>query len=285
MLPFFPSDICVAPPAELTNEVIANRHIIVLQGKACLPRSGRLRCDFQEGTVSFLPPSGTNSKLMQHKEPTDAMAVCFRARIFPFHTPCEITQYPFFDYKQNEALHLSAREKAVLDDAIRHIVDEMSRGYDRYSEMLVTEYLKLFLDYCRRFYDRQFITRGHLYDPIVAKVTKDLDNWIRSGCICLNNPKLVVAYFAKEHHLSEAYFDSMVKQKTGESTEQLILRRRFLLAKEQLADTDQPIDKIVSRLGFSSCRQLADLFETFEASTPEQYRSKMRGESENEPIG
>ena len=77
----------------------------------------------------------------------------------------------------------------------------------------------------------------------------------------------------------------MVKQKTGESTEQLILRRRFLLAKEQLADTDQPIDKIVSRLGFSSCRQLADLFEAFEASTPEQYRSKMRGESENDPIG
>ncbi len=285
MLPFFPSDICVAPPAELTNEVIENRHIIVLQGKECLPGSGRLRCDFQEGTVSFLQPSDSNAKLLQHNESADAVAVCFRARIFPFHVSCEITQYPFFDYKQNEALHLSAREKAVLDDTIRHIVDEMSRGYDRYSELLATEYLKLFLDHCRRFYDRQFITRGHRYDPVIAKVTKDLDNWILSGCICLNNPKIIVAYFAKEHHMSEAYFDSLVTQQTGESAERLILRRRFLLAKEQLANTDHPIDKIVSRLGFSSYRQLTDLFEAFEACTPEQYRNKTRGASDDDSVG
>ena len=71
-----------------------------------------------------------------------------------------IRDYTFFSYRPEEALHVSLREKQVILELLDKINEELQRCIDCYSQKIISKYIELLLDYCERFYERQFITRN-----------------------------------------------------------------------------------------------------------------------------
>ena len=90
-----------------------------------------------------------------------------------------INDYTFFDYDQREALHLSEREQHTMVELFDRIEEELQHPIDRHSQTLITDAIGLMLDYCLRYYDRQFITQygeqrhPHRLPPAVARVLRE----------------------------------------------------------------------------------------------------------------
>ena len=78
----------------------------------------------------------------------------------------------FFSYHLNEALHLSLREKDKAIECMYNIEKELQHAIDCHSKTLISRYIELLLDYCSRFYDRQFITRNEVNKAILNKLGK-----------------------------------------------------------------------------------------------------------------
>jgi AraC family transcriptional activator of pobA len=115
-----------------------------------------------------------------------------------------IQEFTFFGYQSNEALHLSKRERNIVLDCFSKIDYELERGVDKHSKRLIVSNIELFLDYCVRFYDRQFITRDHVYQGVIERFENLLNDYFAS-----EKPQTVglpsVAYSAEELHLSPNY--------------------------------------------------------------------------------
>lgn len=69
-----------------------------------------------------------------------------------------IKKYTFFSYEVSEALHLSEEERSIVMDCLKIIRMELEYGVDRHSKTLLVNHIELLLNYCMRFYERQFIT-------------------------------------------------------------------------------------------------------------------------------
>ena len=69
-----------------------------------------------------------------------------------------IKDYSFFSYEVNEALHLSEKERKTIVGCLEKIAAEIEHNIDKHSKKLIVSNIELFLNYCMRFYDRQFIT-------------------------------------------------------------------------------------------------------------------------------
>lgn len=92
-----------------------------------------------------------------------------------------IKEYGFFSYDVHEALHLSEEEKQLVLDCFHKIDLELKRGVDKHSKMLIVSNIELFLNYCIRFYDRQFITRDHINRQLISRLDSLLDEYLQSG--------------------------------------------------------------------------------------------------------
>src|SRR5574344_727611 len=120
---------------------------------------GRQPYDYQEGTVTSFAPGQT-----VHIKPN--VNVIPRAKGLLFHPDLirgtslghDIKQYNFFAYSSREALHLSEDEKVIFSDCLNKIQAELDRPIDNHSKKLICRNIELLLDYCMRFYERQFIT-------------------------------------------------------------------------------------------------------------------------------
>ena len=71
-------------------------------------------------------------------------------------------EYTFFSYEVNEALHLLIKERELVIDCMKKIEYELQQAIDKHSKTLITNNIELLLNYCVRFYDRQFVTRSHV---------------------------------------------------------------------------------------------------------------------------
>src|SRR6185437_3857519 len=119
-----------------------------------------------------------------------------------------IQDYTFFSYQSNEALHLSERERKIVLDSFSKIQYELEHSIDKHSKRLIVSNIELFLDYCIRFYDRQFITRDNVHKGILERLENLLNEYFLS-----NKPKEnglpSVAYCARELNLSPNYFGDL----------------------------------------------------------------------------
>ena len=91
-----------------------------------------------------------------------------------------VDRYTFFSYRMNEALHLTAEERAILHDCIEKIRLEISGEIDRHSRRLVVAHLTALLDYCLRFFERQFETRVAAGNDLVVRFHAYLDEYLTS---------------------------------------------------------------------------------------------------------
>jgi AraC-like DNA-binding protein len=183
-----------------------------------------------------------------------------------------IQEYNFFSYQSNEALHLSDREWQIVMDCFSKIEFELQQNVDKHSKKLIASNIELFLNYCDRFYDRQFITRDYANKGILEKFEDLLNGYFSS-----EKPQLIglpsVAYFANELHLSANYFGDLIKKETGQSAKEYVQGKIIEVAKNKVFESDRTVNEIAYELGFKYPQHFSRLFKQRVGCTPNEYRN------------
>ena len=250
-------------------------YLVLLKDVKCGDlRYGKNTYDYQEGTLVFLAPGQTldmepSKELYQPK----GHGVIFHQDLI-MGTPLgrHINDYSFFSYNVNEALHVSERERQIIMDCFSKISYELEHAVDKHSKKLIASNIELLLNYCNRFYDRQFITRDNANKGTLEKFEELLN-----GYFSKDKPQKVglpsVAYFAEELHLSPNYFGDLMKKETGKSAQEHIQTKLISLAKEHILDPEKSISQVAYKLGFKYPQHFSRLFKNETGYTPNQFRS------------
>jgi AraC-like DNA-binding protein len=237
---------------------------------------GRNTYDYQEGSLVFLAPgqvAGVNSNGETYQP--KGYALVFHPDLIHGSTLRKhIQEYTFFGYQSNEALHLSERERKIVLDCFSKIEYELEHTIDKHSRKLIVDNIELFLNYCARFYDRQFITRDTIHQGILERFENLLNEYFLS-----NKPQSIglpsVAYCASELNLSASYFGDLVKKETGKTAQEYIQAKVIDVAKDKIFDYNKSVREIAFELGFKYPQHFARLFKQQVGSTPNEYRISM----------
>lgn len=230
--------------------------------------------DYEEGTLVFISPG----QVLDVENKVDYYQPVGHALVFHPDvikgTPLAKTlhEYSFFSYNTNEALHLSEKERKIVFDCFSKIEYELSQSVDRHSKKLIASNIELFLNYCDRFYDRQFITRENVNRGILEKFEAALNGYfVSEKPFSVGLPS--VAYFADEFHLSANYFGDLIKKETGKSAQEYIQNKIIDIAKNRIFDSSKTISEIAYELGFKYPQHFSRLFKSRIGYTPSEYRS------------
>jgi AraC-like DNA-binding protein len=235
---------------------------------------GRNYYDYQEGTLVFVAPG----QVMEIE--TDGQVYQPKGYALVFHPDLvhgtslarSINEYNFFSYNAREALHLSERERQVVLDCFSKIEFELNQNIDKHSKKLIASTIELFLNYCERFYDRQFITRENVNKGILEKFEEQLNGYFSSDKPQINGLPSV-AYFAEELHLSANYFGDLIKKETGKPAKEYIQDKIIDVAKNKTFGTDKSVNEIAYELGFKYPQHFTRLFKQRVGCTPNEYKS------------
>lgn len=239
---------------------------------------GKKQYDYQEGTiVSFAPGQQIGIELKEGAKPSSEGIVFHPDLIRGTSLEQRIKQYTFFSYEVSEALHVSEEEKQILRDCFYKISLELEHAIDRHSKTLIAKNIELVLDYCLRFYERQFHTRSRVNKEVLVQFENGLDAYF-TGENAERNGYPTVKYFADKACLSPNYFGDLIKKETGRSPQQYILSKLIELAKDRILYTDQPVSRIAYGLGFQYTQHFSRLFKKNVGCSPHAYRLQHAGE-------
>lgn len=172
----------------------------------------------------------------------------------------------------NEALHLSEQEREIITDCFDKISYELHRGIDKHTKQLILSNIELFLNYCERFYDRQFITRENANKGILERFEELLNTYFASDMpYRIGLP--TVAYFADDLHLSANYFGDLIKKETGRSAQEYIQCKIIAIAKDRIIDANKSISEIAYELGLKYPQHFTRLFKSRVGYTPNEFRN------------
>ena len=241
--------------------------------KGCEIRYGRKKYDYQEGTiVSFAPGQVVELNTPEDEVRPEVYGILFHPDLIR-RTPLgqNIKSYGFFSYSSTEALHLSEREKEVVMDCLHKIKQELAHGIDKHSKALISMNIELLLNYCLRFYERQFITREDENLDILQKFEEQIEAYFEEK----QSQELglpTVKYFADKAFLSPNYFGDLIKKETGKSAQEYIQGKLIEIAKDKIISTDLTISEISYELGFQYPQHFSRLFKQRVGLTPNEYR-------------
>jgi len=239
-------------------------------------RYGRQTYDYQEGTVTSFAPGQVVEVTRTPNAKPQALGLLFHPDLIKGTSlGQEIRNYSFFAYASNEALHLSEAEKGIFSDCLHKIEQELNHSIDKHSKRLIAKNIELLLDYCMRFYDRQFITRQNANSDVLTRFEALLHDYFHSDQ-AQRNGLPTVKYFADKVFLSSNYFGDLVKKETGKTAQEYIQNAIIDLAKEEIADSRKSISQIAYELGFQYPQHFSRLFKKGTQVTPGEYRTRMR---------
>ena len=249
--------------------------IYLKENKGCKLSYGRTPYDFDEMTVTSFAPG----QVVNVEPNPDVPFAKFTALVF--HPDIlnrtalgrHINRYEFFGYSSTEALHLSAQEVEVFRGVLAMIEQELHRAIDKHTRELIVSNIELLLNYCLRFYDRQFITREEINHSVVKKFIELLDDYIATKALHDGLP--TVAYFADKCCLSNGYFGNLVRVETGRTAKDIISDHVLAYAKQLLNDEALTITMISSRLGFEYPQHFVRFFKSHTGKTPSAYRNAL----------
>jgi AraC-like DNA-binding protein len=234
---------------------------------------GRHTYDYQEGTLVFMAPgqvAGVNSNGETY-QPKGYALVFHPDLIHGTALGRHIQEYSFFGYQFYEALHLSNRERQIVLDCFAKIQYELEHAIDKHSKKLIVATIELFLGYCTRFYDRQFITRETAHKGVLERFETLLNDYFQT-----DNPQTIglptVAYCAGELNLSANYFGDLIKKETGKTAQEYIQAKVIDLAKERIFDQSKSVSQIAYDLGFKYPQHFIRLFKQRVGQSPNEYR-------------
>mgnify|MGYP002594695836 CR=1 FL=1 len=236
---------------------------------------GRQYYDYQDGTiVCFAPGQITDLEMLPNIQP-NAHGILFHPDLLRGTSLGKsIKKYTFFSYEVNEALHLSEEERSIVMDCLKIIRMELEHGVDKHSKTLLVNHIELLLNYCMRFYERQFITRGKTNRDVLTRFENLLDEYFESA-LAEQDGLPTVKYFADKLCLSSNYFGDMFKKETGKSPQEYIQEKVIELAKERISDTADTVSQIAYSLGFQYPQHFCRLFKKRVGYTPSEYRAQI----------
>jgi AraC-like DNA-binding protein len=237
-------------------------------------RYGRNYYDFQEGSLFFMGPN----QVVAMEDPDETQDVYGWGLVFHpelirgTSLGTKMKDYSFFSYSVYEALHLSEQEKTKLTEIVRDIETELNQNIDQHSKTLIVSTLELLLNYCNRYYDRQFITRTETNKDIVTDFEGQLHGYFESAVLQeLGFPS--VKYFAEQLHLSPNYLSDLLKKETGKNGTEHIQLHVIELAKDKLLGSTVSVSEIAYELGFEYPQYFSKMFKKNTGMTPAEYRN------------
>lgn len=241
--------------------------------KNCDLLYGRQRYDYQKGSVISLAPGQVigiedTGEVFQPK----GWALCFHPDLIRGTTlGRNMKEYSFFSYEVNEALHLSEKERTIFIDCLDKIQHELQYTIDRLSKRLIATNIELLLDYCLRFYERQFVTRSNVNHDILTRFERLLDDYF-TGEQAGQNGLPSVKQCAGQLCLSPNYFGDLIKKETGKTAQEYIQHRLIDIAKERVLDPSKSLSQVAYELGFQYPQHFTRLFKKVVGQTPNEYR-------------
>ncbi|WP_281754252.1 helix-turn-helix domain-containing protein [Neptunitalea chrysea] len=235
---------------------------------------GQQEYDFDEGVLHFMSPKQVLSFEFRTDEELNHKGWLLLVHPdFLWNTPLskKIKEYEYFDYKINEALHLSDKEEKMIIGVIQSIAQEYQANIDHFSQDVIIAQLALLLTYSERFYQRQFTTRKITNHSILNQFEELLSAYYCKGNL-IENTIPTVQYFANELNLSANYLSRLLKNLTGQSTKHFIQDKVIELAKERLSTTDLSVSEIAYELGFEHIQSFSKLFKSKTDLTPSEFR-------------
>ena len=259
----------------LATRYFSELYVIFLKDVKCEEfQYGRNQYDYQEETLIFVAPGqvfgfAEKEKMLQP-----------RGWVLSFHPDLihgtslgrQIKNYGFFSYDVNEALHVSNQERQLVLECFKKIRYELKRAIDKHSKTLIVSNIELVLNYCVRFYDRQFITRDNLHKDVFTKLEGLIDEYFQSA-----KPQTLglpsVSYCAEQLNLSAKYFGDLVKKETGKTAQEYIQEKLIDVAKERICDDSKSISEVAYEMGFKYPSHFTRLFKQRVGQSPNEYRS------------
>ncbi len=234
---------------------------------------GRNYYDYQEGTLVFLAPNQIVRIENRTPHQPKGWALMFHPDLIRGTSLARaMKDYTFFSYEVFEALHLSEQERQLVVECLRNIEAELNRMIDNHTQRLIASNIELFLNYCTRFYERQFITRRHVNSDLLSRFETLLNDYFSS-----NLPQTQglpsVKYCAEKLNLSANYLGDMLKKETGKSTQEHVQLRLIEVAKEKLFEKQKTVGQIAYELGFDYPQYFSRLFKKCTGVTPNAYRN------------
>jgi AraC-like DNA-binding protein len=230
--------------------------------------------DYEEGTLVFVGPGQVvgEDNNGEYYQPKGVALVFHPDLIRGTSLGRHIQDYTFFSYDVHEALHLSESERKIIIDCFEKIRYELEHAIDKHSKTLIVSNIELFLNYCQRFYDRQFITRDLVHKGVLERFESLLDGyWDSDKPLTIGLPS--VGYCADQLNLSANYFGDLIKKETGKSAQEYIQSKVIDAAKEKIFDTSKSLSEIAYGLGFKYPQHFTRLFKQRVGYSPIEYRS------------
>lgn len=232
---------------------------------------GQQEYDFDEGIMVFISPG----QVFSIEAPTTLEHSGLSLLVHPdflWNTPLakNIKKYTFFDYAVHEALLLSEKEETIVTGIIKNIDQEYRSNIDDFSQDIIIAQLEVLLNYCDRFYHRQFLTRKITNHQILERLEILLSDYFNSDAAQKGLP--TVHHIAESLNVSPNYLSSLLKVLTGKTTQQHLHDKLIEMAKEKLSTTTLSISEIAYALGFEHSQSFSKLFKTKTNLSPLEFR-------------
>ena len=241
-----------------------------IQGKL---HYGQSKYDFDEGLMSFIAPKQVVKIIIRkHDIKPSGYLLAFHPD-FIWNTPLAKTihNYEFFGYDVNEALFLSDNEEKILIGLFKGIEKEYQSGIDQFTQNIIISQIEVILNYCERFYKRQFITRKKSNHQVLDKLETILEDYFNGGNV-IDKGLPTPHFIAESLNVSTNYLGSLLKSLTGQNTQQHIHEKLIEKAKEKLSTTELSVSEIAYSLGYEHPQSFSKLFKTKTNLSPLEFR-------------
>lgn len=233
---------------------------------------GRQNYDYSNGTMVFLTPGQSIHIEEDSVLPQKGWILAFHPELICGTSLGQnIKNYTFFFYRSKEALQLSIREKQKVLECLGSIRQELQHAIDCHSKTLISRYIELLLDYCSRFYERQFITRCEANKSVIRQTNILLDDYIQFGKL-KNGVLPSNEYCADILQLSPHYFRDLLKFETGKSIYEYAQAKRLEAAKKMLLEANTSVSMVADQLGYPNVQYFSQLFKKITGVAPSEYR-------------
>ena len=260
------------PYDELPKSLLLNFYKISfkqnLTGKI---KYGQNYYDFDEGGLSFISPNQIISGAEDEKDYSGYTLLFHPDFIRNYSLATKIKTYGFFMYSANEALHVSDKEKKIIFSVFENIKEELNSTIDDFSQDVVVSYLEVLLNYSKRFYKRQFITRKAVNHDLLTQMEQLLIDYFNNN-YALNMGLPTVEFLAGKLNFSPRYLSDMLRSLTGQNAQQHIHEKLIEKAKEYLTSTNLSVADVAYQLGFEQPQSFNKLFKKKTNQTPVQFK-------------